>query len=281
MKKRKFAEGGMPALEALASGQESGGLDKDTYARALAVMRRRLNEDEGSAGTAKPAAKRARKVEMPAPVSEAKAKMRAMDREMPASRSDDGMRVGPTVERAARMAKQKADEDDMMRPGRDAIENVYPEAVLLGGTGLRGMMGRKKAAEAAGSSERALATSETPRSAVSQRLDALEAGQGRLTKAEAKPSTPRQIARKVEEKNLSDEVLDILRGSNEKRQMPKKEDFGSPKKPDRTRFNEDEEDVEFKRGGKVKKYAAGGAIKMASRRGDGIAQRGKTKGKVC
>lgn len=74
MKKRKFAEGGMPALEALASGQESGGLDKDTYARALSAILSRLNEDEGSAGTAKPAAKRARKVEMPAPVSEAKAK---------------------------------------------------------------------------------------------------------------------------------------------------------------------------------------------------------------
>lgn len=249
MKKRKFAEGGMPALEALASGKESGGFDKDTYARALSVILSRLNEDEGSAGMAKSAAKRARKVEVPTPVSETKAKIRSMNQEMPASRKDDGMRVGPTVERAAKMAKQKADEDEMMRPGRDAIEGVYPEAMLLGGAGLRGVMGRKKAAEAAGSS--------------------------------AKPSTPRQIARKVEEKNLSDEVLDILRGSNEKRQMPKKENFGSPKKPDRTRFNEDEEDIEFKRGGKVKKYAAGGAIKMVSRRGDGIAQRGKTKGKVC
>jgi hypothetical protein len=168
------------------------------------------------------------------------------------------------------------------------------------------MMGRKKAAEAAGSSERALATSETPMTFLGRsgaknitpkeriaerqvprleksppKIERGDEGAGRLTKAEAKPSAPRQIARKVEEKNLSDEVLDILRGSNEKRQMPKKEDFGSPKKPDRTRFNEDEEDVEFKRGGKVKKYAAGGAIKMASRRGDGIAQRGKTKGKVC
>jgi len=36
----------------------------------------------------------------------------------------------------------------------------------------------------------------------------------------------------------------------------------------------------FKRGGKVKKYAAGGSV-SASRRADGIAQRGKTRGKVC
>lgn len=36
----------------------------------------------------------------------------------------------------------------------------------------------------------------------------------------------------------------------------------------------------FKRGGKVKKYAAGGSV-SASRRADGIAQRGRTRGKVC
>jgi hypothetical protein len=36
---------------------------------------------------------------------------------------------------------------------------------------------------------------------------------------------------------------------------------------------------DYKRGGKVKKMASGGMT--ASRRGDGIAQRGKTKGKMC
>ena len=36
----------------------------------------------------------------------------------------------------------------------------------------------------------------------------------------------------------------------------------------------------FKRGGKVKKYAKGGSVSSASKRGDGIAQRGKTKGRM-
>jgi hypothetical protein len=63
--------------------------------------------------------------------------------------------------------------------------------------------------------------------------------------------------------------------------MPKGEDFGARKKPDRTRFNEDESGIDFGRGGKVKKYASGGMVGKASSRGDGIAQRGKTKGKVC
>ena len=36
----------------------------------------------------------------------------------------------------------------------------------------------------------------------------------------------------------------------------------------------------YKKGGKVKAYANGGSV-SASRRGDGIAQRGKTKGRMC
>jgi len=38
---------------------------------------------------------------------------------------------------------------------------------------------------------------------------------------------------------------------------------------------------EFKKGGAIKKMASGGATSSASRRGDGIAQRGKTRGKYC
>lgn len=37
----------------------------------------------------------------------------------------------------------------------------------------------------------------------------------------------------------------------------------------------------MKRGGKVKKYASGGSVSSASKRADGIAQRGKTKGRIC
>lgn len=38
---------------------------------------------------------------------------------------------------------------------------------------------------------------------------------------------------------------------------------------------------EYKRGGAVKKMASGGSVSSASRRADGIAQRGKTRGKMC
>jgi len=38
---------------------------------------------------------------------------------------------------------------------------------------------------------------------------------------------------------------------------------------------------EFKKGGVVKKMASGGKVSSASSRGDGIAQRGKTKGRMC
>jgi len=35
------------------------------------------------------------------------------------------------------------------------------------------------------------------------------------------------------------------------------------------------------KGGMIKKYAKGGSVSSASSRGDGIAQRGKTKGRIC
>ena len=45
--------------------------------------------------------------------------------------------------------------------------------------------------------------------------------------------------------------------------------------------NKDVSDMSMKRGGKVKKMASGGMTSSASKRADGIAQRGKTKGRVC
>ena len=48
-----------------------------------------------------------------------------------------------------------------------------------------------------------------------------------------------------------------------------------------TRYeNTDTSDMTYKRGGKVKKMASGGMTSKASSRGDGIAQRGKTRGKM-
>jgi hypothetical protein len=46
-------------------------------------------------------------------------------------------------------------------------------------------------------------------------------------------------------------------------------------------YMKDEAGNDMKRGGKVKKMATGGSVGSASKRGDGIAQRGKTRGMVC
>ena len=270
MKTRKFAGGGKP---------EGGRFDEDTYSRA-----RRFVESGGEKEETKTAVKKARKVE----VKPAKEKSRAPAQ--PTKAEEKNERVGPTVQRAEKQAADKdkleAEYAEKTRPGRDAIENVYPEALMLGGAGVRGLMGRKGAAEAAGSAERGLATSTTPISYLGRsgaknitpterlagrqepRLEFGAAkigrdgeGVGKLTQGAPKPAAPSQITNsKAGGKNLTDEVLDILRGPNSAKKKP-------------TSFKEDEVGVEFKRGGKVKKYAKGGSI-------DGIAQRGKTNCKM-
>lgn len=53
----------------------------------------------------------------------------------------------------------------------------------------------------------------------------------------------------------------------------------SPRDDDESRFA-DEGNPNFKRGGKVKKYAKGGSVGSASKRADGIATKGKTRGKM-
>jgi hypothetical protein len=47
--------------------------------------------------------------------------------------------------------------------------------------------------------------------------------------------------------------------------------------PMRPRASEDG----YKKGGAVKKMASGGMVSSASKRADGIAQKGKTRGKMC
>jgi len=51
--------------------------------------------------------------------------------------------------------------------------------------------------------------------------------------------------------------------------------------PDKFKPQYSEGDFGMKKGGKVKKMASGGKVSSASKRADGIAQRGKTKGRMC
>lgn len=48
----------------------------------------------------------------------------------------------------------------------------------------------------------------------------------------------------------------------------------------RTKFKEDEEGVDFRKGGRAKAYAKGGSVSSASKRADGCATKGKTRCKV-
>jgi len=54
-----------------------------------------------------------------------------------------------------------------------------------------------------------------------------------------------------------------------------------PFRPYSSKGNSNEYTDNKKRGGVIKKMASGGSVSSASKRGDGIAQRGKTRGKMC
>jgi hypothetical protein len=83
--------------------------------------------------------------------------------------------------------------------------------------------------------------------------------------------------------NAADRTRDLAAG------QAKTKFTSESKKPSKTtkKFDDNESNIEFKRGGKVKKpsmpikkMASGGMTSRASSRGDGIAQRGKTRGKI-
>lgn len=77
--------------------------------------------------------------------------------------------------------------------------------------------------------------------------------------------------------------------ANRQAAMDKVKSFGSGvmdsisnfETPAERRSREAKEATGMKRGGSVKKKASGGSVTSASKRADGIAQKGKTRGKMC
>ena len=258
--------------------------------------------------------------------SEGKGNTLATSRDLRVSSED---RSGPTVAKAeARQREQDEAEaryKDITRPGRDAIENVYPEAFLLPGKGLGSLFGRKAAAEAGatGSSSRALTTNESPLTFLgkgerqnltpkerigtspksleykSENVGSLE-GKANAGRLEGKTSQELEFLGRGERRNITPKErlgaeatkrLGMNARQIEGRKPPEApsypkgsqakamEDFlkGKSSKGNKTSFRGDESGVEFKRGGNIKKYASGGSV-SASSRGDGCAQRGKTRG---
>lgn len=121
---------------------------------------------------------------------------------------------------------EKRRREDLMRPGRDAIEPVYPELMIAG----PGAIGARSLATGA----RSLASRAVPERALAGRAAA--ADWRNRPPAGADPSKWQQIIKQLDEAYPG----------------------GTP----------------FKKGGKVKAYAKGGAV-----RGGGIEKRGKTKGR--
>ena len=136
------------------------------------------------------------------------------------------------------------------------------------------------------------------------KVDAME----EANKGESLDSTPGPVAKRtpmrktpiVTKEQLGDmELRDYL---NKQRGLTRRGESSSGRKPSvsqatlnsaksqeiidrmakRTRpYLTDEVGNNLKRGGAVKKMASGGSVSSASSRGDGIAQKGKTRGKMC
>jgi hypothetical protein len=108
---------------------------------------------------------------------------------------------------------------------------------------------------------------ELERSGMSLR-DFLNKERGLTRRGESKVSTKPELGPEMGEKMTPDESK--AAASN----------FGYPKGSQRlnSEENKDVSDMSMKHGGKVKGYASGGS---ASSRADGIATKGKTRGKMC
>jgi hypothetical protein len=115
---------------------------------------------------------------------------------------------------------------------------------------------------------------------ITNTLGAMSGYQGiNFAKAAAEGLTAKAAAKRAE--LAAAEKRAELAGELRRNAQPTK--FQSSKNSEaakRTRkFNDDEANVEMRKGGMTKKYANGGSVSAS--RGDGIAQRGKTRGKMC
>ena len=240
MKTRKFAEGGKP---------EGGRFDEDTYSRA-----RRFVESGGKKEETKTAVKKARKVEVDPTEGEAKDKA--------AQRAADRMEAAedrPTYKKTA---------------GGIPIDPNPPKAPASTGEDTSGPSNVGRILSALGAGTGALGTAAAMRTAGHANRVA-----GRVAKAidsaqtAGKYMAPRvgeaaKSAQKFSPKEELTAAESAMRGATTRSALQRK----------RAEQAADMASVGMKKGGKVAKYAAGGAVgSSASRRADGIATKGKTK----
>jgi len=167
-----------------------------------------------------------------------------------------------------------------VREGDQAIERVTPETAMLPGGGLKGLSALAKKLAAPGSK-----AASGGRELAKVADDVTYLGKSGRRQVGGFDEVGRNSA-----KRLTD---------NPTRQLPAPpKQLGGPKAPDKKKMTKKEEREkktlnplawmagpkgmadDFKKGGRVK-MASGGAVSSASKRGDGIATRGKTECKIC
>lgn len=169
-----------------------------------------------------------------------------------------------------------------------AVENVYPEQALLGGAGF-GIKSIAKAAQnlasRGGAKEAAKRVEPTFREKeleIIKEVPRLLEGpkkQLALPKPTPKLGYDKAGAKAAERGGRAEGRQAEMLKENAQRSGLREDASAETLKAVRDRLGGDKFTV-MKRGGSAKGYASGGAV-SASRRGDGIAQRGKTRGRVC
>jgi len=193
------------------------------------------------------------------------------------------------AEEAAQTPEGKAKRAAMEKS--QAIEASYPEQALMGGAGF----GIKSIAKAAqnlanrGGAKTAVKRLERPDPTFREKELEVIKEVPRLLEGPKKqlalPTPTRQIgydkagAKAVERGGRAEGRQAEMLKENARRSGLREDASEETLKAVRDRLGGDKFTV-MKRGGSAKGYASGGAV-SASRRGDGIAQRGKTRGRVC
>jgi hypothetical protein len=207
---------------------------------------------------------------------------RLIDRTPPVGTGSGGGR-GPTAEelaayrppssskypdiRGSAADSERANLRKNIREGSQAVEGVYPEANLVA-PGLRTAQGIAKglAARTAGKEAPAAASpflKELP--APTKQLPYDKAGAvNRAREARAAGRNEEMARENARRYGLNPDDMSATTSSLLRKNMGG-DDFSLP----------------LKKGGKVRGYASGGSVSSASRRGDGIATKGKTRGKMC
>ena len=237
----------------------------------------------GGGGAAAPAAPAAKPQAAPVP--------RLIDRTPPVGTGSGGGR-GPTAEelaaykppssskypdiRGSAADSERANMRKNIREGSQAVEGVYPEANLVA-PGLRTAQSIAKglAGKFGGDSAKAASPflKELPYGGAKQLPNA-------PTKQLTGPSKADLMARDRAAR-ASGRNEEMLRENARRYGLDPDNMNPAAAQAIRKGLGGDDFSLPLKKGGMAKRYAVGGSVSSASRRGDGIATKGKTRGKMC